>query len=64
MLTLAEFRRATAHLAGERVLLCAGKEVRILWHDEVDAVSIDDGDPKLGGDAVVLQQSDSSAPSS
>ena len=42
-MTLAEFRRLTAHLAGERELLCAGAEINIVWHDETDAVSIDDG---------------------
>jgi len=41
-MTLAEFRRLTAHLAGERELLCAGAEIGILWHDEVDIVSVDD----------------------
>ena len=48
-MTLAEFRRLTAHLAGERQLLCAGAPVRILWHDEVDSVAIDDGSPFLDG---------------
>jgi hypothetical protein len=41
-MTLAEFRRLTAHLAGERELLCAGVPVGLLWHDETDVVSIDD----------------------
>ena len=41
-MTLTEFRKLTAHLAGERELLCAGAPVGLLWHDGVDVVSIDD----------------------
>ena len=41
-MTLAEFRRLTSHLAGERELLCAGAPVGLLWHDERACVSIDD----------------------
>ena len=42
MMTLAEFRKLTSHLAGERELLCAGAPVGLLWHDERACVSIDD----------------------
>ncbi len=55
-MTLAEFRRLTAHLAGERELLCAGAEINIVWHDETDAVSIDDGYVDVDDHGVVLWQ--------
>lgn len=53
-MTLAEFRRLTAQLDGERELLCAGAEINIVWHDEADYVSIDDGDVDAGDHGVVL----------
>lgn len=40
-MTLAEFRRLTAHLDGERELLCAGAEVGVIWTDD-NTVSVDE----------------------
>lgn len=58
-LTLGEFRSLTAHLDGDRELLCAGASVGILWHDEDDCVSIDDAHwlDLDGQDATVLHGS-------
>lgn len=53
-MTLADFRALTAHLEGERELRCAGVPVNILWHEEGDIVSFDDGPPDLPADAIVL----------
>ena len=63
-MTLGEFRRLTAHLPGERELLCAGAEIKIVWHNSpwglapddgfVPMVSIDDGDVEHDEHAVVL----------
>ena len=54
MMTLAEFRRQTAHLAGERELLSAGESVAVLWYSDDDKVSIDGGDPDLDTDTDVV----------
>lgn len=53
-MTLAEFRKLTAHLPGDLEFCCAGGEIRILWHHET-TVSIDDGlDFELPWDASIL----------
>ena len=41
-MTLTEFRKLTAHLVGDRALMCAGVPVGILLHDETGNISIDD----------------------
>lgn len=53
-MTLREFRALTAHLGGERELLCAGAEIAIVWCNESNYVVIDDGAPDLPADATVL----------
>ena len=57
-MTLAEFRRLTAHLGGTRELLAAGASVGVLWHDEVGNVSIDDDEtlPPTDGVTVLFRE--------
>ena len=45
-MTLAEFRKLTAHLDGDMELTAGGGDVVIVWHDQ-RSVSIDDGMPWL-----------------
>ena len=53
-MTLAEFRRLTAHLSGDLEFYCAGADIGLLWHRD-DYLSIDDdASYPLEGDFTVL----------
>jgi hypothetical protein len=42
MMTLTEFRKVTAHLAGERELLCAGAPVEMVCYTDDDKASVNE----------------------